>query len=146
MTPLQIERVQASYGEIRPMGEAVGETFYLKLFEIAPELRPLFKSDLKVQGAQFVTMLGAVVAGLTDIEKLLPVISQLAASHVSHGARPEHYPVVGEALLRTLEDVLGDRFTSDVSLAWSAAYDALSGAMIDAAYPELVVARLSAAE
>ena len=52
----------------------------------------------------------------------------------TNGARPEHYPVVGEALLWTLARGLGPQFTPDVAGAWTAAYTTLSGYMIEQAY------------
>jgi nitric oxide dioxygenase len=54
--------------------------------------------------------------------------------HVSYDAKPEHYPVVGGALLWTLEKGLGEAWTSDVASAWTAAYGTLSTFMISEAY------------
>jgi hemoglobin-like flavoprotein len=64
----------------------------------------------------------------------LPAASALATRHVGYGARKEHYPVVGAALLWTLEKGLGDGWTPDVADAWTAAYGTLSGFMISEAY------------
>jgi hemoglobin-like flavoprotein len=58
----------------------------------------------------------------------------LAKRHVAYGVAPEHYEVVGAALLWTLEKGLGDGFTPEVGAAWAAAYGALSEMMIAAAY------------
>jgi hemoglobin-like flavoprotein len=79
-------------------------------------------------------MLAAVVNGLANLESIQPAASALAKRHVAYGARPEHYPVVGTALLWTLEKGLGDAWTSDVADAWRAAYGTLSGYMISEAY------------
>ena len=78
--------------------------------------------------------LALVVNGLTNLEAILPAASALAKRHVSYGAKAEHYPVVGAALLWTLEKGLGDAWTPDVSEAWIAAYGTLSGYMIEEAY------------
>ena len=58
----------------------------------------------------------------------------LAKRHVSYGAKPRHYPVVGAALLWTLEKGLGDGWTPEVADAWRTAYGTLSGYMISEAY------------
>jgi hypothetical protein len=58
----------------------------------------------------------------------------LAKRHVSYGAKAEHYPVVGAALLWTLEKGLGDGWTPEVADAWGTAYGTLSGYMISEAY------------
>ena len=57
-----------------------------------------------------------------------------AKRHVEYGAKPAHYPVVGEALLWTLEKGLGDSWTPQVAEAWTQAYTTLSGFMIGEAY------------
>ncbi len=75
-----------------------------------------------------------MVRGLSDLPSILPAASALAKRHVDYGAKPEHYPVVGEALLWTLARALGPRWTPEVALAWTAAYTTLSDFMIEAAY------------
>jgi nitric oxide dioxygenase len=146
MTPHQIELVEISFAGVSARRTEAGRLFYEHLFEAAPDLRPMFKGDIAAQGEKLVDTLGAIVEGLSDIEKLLPVVSQLASRHRQYGTRPEHYPLVGDALIRSLRETLGPRFTGETAAAWAAAYAALSEAMIDAAHPELVVAKLSAAE
>ena len=72
--------------------------------------------------------------GFPILKSVLPAASALAKRHVSYGAKPAHYPVVGGALLWTLEKGLGEAWTSDVAAAWTAAYGTLSGYMISEAY------------
>ena len=45
-----------------------------------------------------------------------------------------HYPVVGGALLYTLEKGLGEDWTPELADAWTAAFGTLSGYMISEAY------------
>jgi nitric oxide dioxygenase len=71
---------------------------------------------------------------LTDLPSILPAASALAKRHVAYGAKPDHYPVVGAALLWTLEKGLRSEWTPDVAGAWTAAYGTLSGFMISEAY------------
>ena len=42
---------------------------YGRLFQVAPELRPLFHGNIAVQGRKFVDMLGALVSELPDLGK-----------------------------------------------------------------------------
>ena len=78
--------------------------------------------------------LTAVVNGLGNLASILPAASALAKRHVSYGAKPEHYPVVGAALLWTLEKGLGENWTPEVANAWKAAYGTLSAFMVSEAY------------
>ena len=96
--------------------------FYGRLFEVAPAVRSMFPDDLSEQRKKLMTTLAVVVNGLSNLEAVLPAASALAKRHVPYGARPEHYPVVGGALLWTLEKGLGDAWTPDLAAAWTAAY------------------------
>jgi len=134
VNPTQINLVQESFAKVAPISEQAAVIFYDRLFEVAPTVRAMFPADLKEQRKKLMTTLAVVVNGLSNLESVLPAASALAKRHVSYGARPEHYPVVGGALLWTLEKGLGEAWTADVADAWTAAYGTLSGYMISEAY------------
>lgn len=77
-------------------------------------------------------MLNTVVNGLTRLNDIVSAAQAMAVRHVGYGAQPEHYAVVGAALLHTLAQGLGDAFDADTQEAWTAAYRTLSKVMIDA--------------
>lgn len=130
MTPDQIDLLQSSFRKVAPISEAAAGLFYDRLFEIAPEVRALFKSDMTEQGRKLMATLGAVVSGLRDPDAILPAVRALARKHVSYGVKAEHYAPVGAALIWTLEQGLGDGFDRPTREAWLAAYAMLSEAMI----------------
>lgn len=132
MTPQQITLVQSSFAQVAPIAPQAADIFYARLFELAPQVRALFKGDMAEQGRKLMAMLATVVNGLTRLETIVPAAQQLARRHVAYGAKPEHYAVVGAALLDTLAQGLGPEFTPEVREAWSAAYGLLSGVMIEA--------------
>src|SRR6201995_4564675 len=134
MTPDQIKLVQESFAKVAPISEQAGVLFYDRLFEVAPSVRALFPDDMTEQRKKLMATLAVVVGGLSNLEQILPAASALATRHVSYGAKPEHYPVVGGALLWTLEKGLGDGWTPEIADAWTAAYGTLSGYMISEAY------------
>ncbi|MDP2733436.1 MAG: globin family protein [Hoeflea sp.] len=134
MTPDQIQLVQSSFSKVTPIADEAASIFYTRLFEIAPEVKPMFKSDISQQGRKLMTTLGVVVKGLSNLEAIVPAAQSLAVKHVNYGVRLDHYPPVGAALLWTLETGLGPDFTDDTKAAWVEAYTALSGVMIAAAY------------
>jgi hemoglobin-like flavoprotein len=134
MTPDQVNLVQQSFAKVAPISDRAAELFYDRLFEIAPQVKAMFPADLREQRKKLMATLAVVVGGLGHLETVLPAASALAIRHVSYGAKPEHYPVVGGALLWTLEKGLGDGWTPEVADAWKAAYGALSGFMISEAY------------
>jgi nitric oxide dioxygenase len=134
MTPDQVTLVQDSFAKVAPIADKAAELFYGRLFEIAPPVRAMFPADMSDQRRKLMMTLMTVVNGLNNLETILPAASALAKRHVSYGATAAHYPVVGEALLWTLEKGLGDAWTPPVAAAWTAAYTTLSGFMISEAY------------
>jgi nitric oxide dioxygenase len=134
MTPDQVNLVQQSFAKVVPLSETAAVLFYDRLFEIAPSVKAMFPSDMTEQRRKLMATLAIVVHGLGNLESILPAASALATRHVGYGAKAEHYPVVGAALLWTLEKGLGDAWTPELADAWSAAYATLSDFMIHQAY------------
>jgi len=135
MTPQQVDQVQASFAKIVPITDQAAALFYGRLFETAPEVKPLFSGNMHVQGQKLMAALGTVVNSLGQIEEIAPMAGDLAKRHVAYGVRQDHYAVVGTALLWTLEQGLGEEFTPTLRTAWEAAYSTLSETMIASAYP-----------
>jgi hemoglobin-like flavoprotein len=134
MTPDQVQLVQQSFSKVVPIADQAAILFYDRLFEIAPQVKAMFPADMTEQRKKLIAMLAAVVNGLGDLPSILPAASALAKRHVAYGAKAAHYPVVGAALLWTLEKGLGEAWTPDLAAAWSSAYGTLSGFMISEAY------------
>src|ERR1700754_2608172 len=134
MNPTQVKLVQESFSKVVPISEAAAAIFYDRLFEVAPSVKAMFPADMTEQRKKLMGMLAAVVGGLGNLESILPAASTLAKRHVGYGAKPEHYPVVGGALLYTLEKGLGEGWTPELADAWTAVYGTLSGYMISEAY------------
>ncbi|MGM4923674.1 globin family protein [Tardiphaga sp. 804_B3_N1_9] len=134
MNASDVALVQESFKKVAPISDVAAELFYGRLFEVAPQVKPMFRGDLKEQGRKLMATLGVVVTGLTRLETVLPAASALAKQHVAYGVKAEHYPIVGGALLWTLEKGLGDAWTPELAAAWTAAYGTLSGYMISEAY------------
>lgn len=129
MNSEQINLVQASFEDVRPIAATAAELFYDRLFTLDPSLKHLFKGDMPNQGRMLMSMIGSAVHGLKDLDKLAPVLRNLGARHVDYGVREEHYVTVGSALLWTLNAGLGEKFTPEVREAWTAAYGLLADVM-----------------
>lgn len=134
MTPNQIADVQRSFTLVVPIKEQAAKLFYDRLFSIDPSTKPLFKGDIAEQGKKLMAALALVVTSLTDLPHLIPIVRGLGERHVGYGVEDRHYDSVGEALIWTLEQGLGDGFTADVRAAWLAAYTTLAGVMKEASH------------
>lgn len=133
MTPEQVALVKESFAKVVPIAEQAAELFYGKLFELNPDYKALFKGDMKEQGQKLMTMIGTAVNSLDRLEEIVPAVKDLGRRHVDYGVKDEDYAVVGEALIWTLGQGLGDAFTDDVKAAWLEVYTVLADTMIAAA-------------
>ena len=133
MTPEQVTIIKSNFAQVIGQKEAVGLMFYERLFTIAPEVKPLFRGDLKAQSRKLMDTLALAIGMLRDMPTLMTTLEGLAKRHVAYGVKDEHYAKVGEALLWTLEKGLGTTFTADAKSAWTALYGAVSDVMRKAA-------------
>ncbi len=136
LTPHEIQLIQTSFQNVVPIKTQAADIFYNKLFEYDPGLRSLFKTNMEEQGNKLMSILGAAVKGLNDIEKLIPVLENLARTHLEYGVKIDDYTPVGNALIYALKQGLGEDFTPEVREAWSKLYRVLADVMRSAAYPE----------
>lgn len=133
MTPQQIELVQVTWNKVLPIADTAAEMFYAKLFSLDPDVKSLFKGDMKSQGRKLMTMIGTAVNGLSQLDTIVPAVQALGRRHANYGVRDKHYDSVGAALLWTLEQGLGEAFTTEVRTAWATTYGVLAKTMKDAA-------------
>lgn len=129
MTPDQIHLLRRSFARVEPQAPLAALEFYRLLFEMAPGVRPLFKSDIEEQSDKLMEMIGLAV-NLTDRPDTLETeLRELGARHLDYGTRDEHYAVVGAALLGMLAKVLGDEFTPATREAWTEFYGFMADVM-----------------
>jgi len=133
MTPEQVNLIKTSWSKVVPISEAAAEIFYGKLFDLDPELKPLFKGDMKEQGRKLMAMINTAVNGLDKLDAIVPAVQELGKRHVAYGVKDEDYDTVGTALIGTLEIGLDKAFTDDVKEAWVTVYTVLATTMKDAA-------------
>lgn len=137
MNVKQKQLVQSTWIPVSEISDTAASLFYNKLFELDPGLRPLFKGDMTEQGKKLMTMIGAAVHGLDDLGELTPVVKGLGKRHAGYNVKDEHYATVGEALIWTLEQGLGEAFTDEVKEAWTIVYTTLADLMKGAAQEEV---------
>ncbi|HMK24755.1 MAG TPA: globin domain-containing protein [Chitinophagaceae bacterium] len=133
MTQKQIALVKSTWSTVAAMDPVtVGELFYSRLFDIAPQLRPMFHSPRPEQSKKLMAMINYVISKLDKLEDILHEVAKLAQRHVNYGVEPGHYILVGGALLWTLEKGLAENWNEEIKEAWTDCYGVLSSAMINA--------------
>ena len=140
MNPQQIDLVRSSFALVQPIAPQAAALFYDNLFEADPALRPLFKGDMAQQGERLMSMIGAAVGMLDRPATLIPVLRKMGARHAGYGVKDAHYGTVGAALLKMLEQGLGDAFTADAREAWTVLYGVIASTMQEAAHEHAVFA------
>ena len=129
LSPSQIQQVRSSFALLEPMAAPAAALFYQRLFEAHPELRPMFRANVAEQGQKLMQMLAAAVALLDQPQTLTPILQRLGERHQGYRVQDWHYSAVGEALLATLTQCLGERFDTQQRQAWSQAYALISHTM-----------------
>jgi hemoglobin-like flavoprotein len=131
---LDAHALRTSFDLVAPRGDELMDRFYARLFAAAPEVKPLFAgADMDAQKSMLLGALVLLRRHLDDLETIVPILRGLGARHVAYGARPEHYPVVGQALLRSMAEVAGEDWRPEHERAWTAALDVVAGAMLEGA-------------
>jgi hemoglobin-like flavoprotein len=131
---LDAHALQTSFDLVAPRGDELMDRFYARLFAASPEVKPLFaRADMEAQKSMLLGALVLLRRHLHDLDTIVPILRGLGARHVAYGARPEHYPVVGGALIASMAEVAGDAWQPEHERAWTAAVDVVAGAMLDGA-------------
>jgi nitric oxide dioxygenase len=126
--------IEASVPVLREHGLAITQTFYRNMLTEHPELRNLFNMGNQAQGLQQQSLASAVFAYAANIDNpaaLAPVVSRIVHKHASLGITPDHYPIVGNHLLRAIRETLGEAATQPLIEAWAEAYGVLANALIE---------------
>ncbi|MGF1520732.1 MAG: globin family protein [Leptolyngbyaceae cyanobacterium] len=133
-TGLKVALLESSFEQVKPHADEFVTSFYSNLFTDYPAAKPLFAhTDMKAQGNKLLMSLVFVIENLRQPGELTSALKGLGARHVKYGALPEHYPLVGNSLLKTFEQYLGADWTPNVKQAWVDAYGLITEVMLEGA-------------
>jgi nitric oxide dioxygenase len=133
MTNEQKELVRGTVPVLREHGVALTTYFYNRMLTQNPELNHIFNKGNQHAGTQATALAMAVLAYAENIDNpgvLANAVTRIANKHVSLNIRPEQYAIVGNHLLSSIKEVLGDAATDELIEAWGIAYGQLANIMI----------------
>lgn len=133
MTPQQVDLIKASFDAMWPMRGDIAELCYSRFFELAPDARELFKSDMERQRLKLMDMVAALVGSLEQRTLFQSIVTQSGRQHARFGVRPSQYAALGEALMWSLECKFGVSFTPELQASWKALYATVQAEMLRAA-------------
>lgn len=128
MTPDQIGKVEDVIRQLQDHPEFAAR-FYERLFEVAPQTRPMF-SDVDAQQRKLADELQVMVSLLGDLGTLEERARELGERHRGYGVRAGHYRIAREAMAASVHDVLGDDFGPEEQAAWNRATNLISELML----------------
>lgn len=118
---------------LKEKGTEITSIFYPKMFKAHPELLNMFNQTNQKRGMQSSALAQAVMAAAVNIDNLSvikPVIMPVAYKHCALQVYAEHYPIVGENLLKAIQDVTGLEEHDPVIQAWAKAYGVIADVFI----------------
>lgn len=131
---MDVALLEKSFEQVSAQAIEFSASFYQNLFRLHPELRDLFaQTSQAAQERKLIFSLAIIVENLRNPDVLQSALRSLGARHVQIGTIRSHYPLVGQALLETLADYLGDDWTQNLAMAWTEAYDVIAATMLEGA-------------
>ena len=128
-----IDIVKSTAPILQQHGETLTRHFYQRMFSHNPEVGPFFNPANQAEGTQQRALAGAIcayAANIDNLEVLGGAVELIANKHASLMVKAEHYPIVGENLLASIKEVLGDGATDQVIDAWAEAYGFLTDILV----------------
>ena len=127
---MDVQILKQSFDQVVPQKEAFARAFYQRLFREFPETAPLFaRTDMARQESSLMATLAVVVNGLAKGTDVVPAVKALGKRHKGYQVEPEHFDAVGQSLLATFQEFLGEAWTPEVEAHWVEAYTVLATVM-----------------
>jgi hemoglobin-like flavoprotein len=133
MTPEQTNLIRKSFDAMWPMRRDIADLCYGRFFELAPDARDLFPSDMERQRLKLMDVIAALVGSLDQRALFESLVTYSGRQHARFGVQPSHYAAMGEALMWTFECKLGASFTPELRESWRALYATIQVEMLRAA-------------
>lgn len=130
MTEEQFARIRASFNELTPRIPELADRFHARLFATNPQLRPLFPRDLAPHKQDFAAGLRHVVRHLDRLESVTPMLMEIGSRQARAGLGPGHFGMAREALLATLRDMNGPRWSPELERDWTEVLQSVVSLMV----------------
>ncbi|MEJ3742291.1 globin domain-containing protein [Actinomycetes bacterium KLBMP 9797] len=122
--------LKESWTLVEEQQDKVAGYFYARIFLSNPHLRNLFPVQMDVQRARLLGAIVTAVQTLDDPDRFDDYLRSLGRDHRKFHVQPEHYEVVGGALLEALRTFAGQAWGVEYEQAWTDAYQVIAKKMI----------------
>ena len=121
--------LKESWTVVEEHQDRVAAYFYARIFLSHPQLRDLFPVHMDVQRARLLGAIVTAVQSLEDPERFEEYLRSLGRDHRKFHVQPEHYDVVGGALIEALRAFAGELWSIEYDQAWRDAYQVIARKM-----------------
>jgi len=112
-------------------GEAIAIKMYKLLFKNYPQVKPLFVKAPPNQAQILARTMITYCENIDNLSVLDGVFDTISRRHFSNKVQPEHFPMVGDSLLKAMKAVLKESVTDEILEAWQEAYEFLAKLLIE---------------
>lgn len=125
--------LKESWSLVEEHQDKVAGYFYARMFLSYPDLRDLFPVHMDVQRSRLLNAIVTAVQTLEDPEKFDEYLKALGRDHRKFHVEPEHYEVVGGALIEAMRSYAGEQWSVEYDQAWADAYAKIASVMLQGA-------------
>lgn len=143
LSPAQRQILEETWKAVEASGLlANGMKLFKHIFTICPPAQQMFTKMKDVtfneleedevfrsHSLQVMETISIAISSLDDVKELTSVLQDLGTAHGPQGLKDAHFDLVGQALVATLEEGLGDNFTPDVKEAYVTFYQFVTQGM-----------------
>lgn len=123
--------IKLSFAELIKENVNIAECFYNNLFEMAPLIEPMFKSEPNILEKHFNELISTAVDKIDNFEAFQSSLLELGKRHKKYGAQLSHFEIVKSALMLSIQYELKGQYNEALGAAWSKYIDILSQVLID---------------
>lgn len=122
--------LKESWTLVEEQQDRVAGYFYARIFLSHPGLRDLFPVQMDVQRARLLNAIVTAVQTLEDPEVFDEYLRALGRDHRKFHVHPDHYDVVGGALIEAMRAFAGEQWSIEYDQAWADAYGVIAAKML----------------
>ncbi|WP_213451175.1 globin domain-containing protein [Rhizomonospora bruguierae] len=122
--------LKESWTLVEEQQDKVAGYFYARMFLSNPELRDLFPTQMDVQRARLLGAIVTAVQTMEDPDRFEEYLQSLGRDHRKFHVEPQHYDLVGNALLEALRTFAGERWNIEYDQAWRDGYAVIAKKMM----------------
>ena len=127
-----IARLTLSFERILSAGDRFPELAFSRLFEKSPGLRSLFPAEMAQLRHRLIRMLHWLVSHLHEPQKLRIALVDLGKRHQEYLVKPEHYPVMCDALIEAMAMISADDWNDEIAHDWRQTFELMVHHMLRA--------------